>query len=41
MKRDIYDSGQQHVEKAQHFNSKDDMIEVLINDLKAILPCIS
>ncbi len=36
MKRSIFtDSGQQHVEKAQHFNSKDDMIEVLINDLKA------
>ena len=31
----IYDSGQQHVEKAQHFNSKDDMIGVLTSDLKA------
>ncbi|HCZ5544221.1 TPA: UDP-N-acetylmuramoyl-tripeptide--D-alanyl-D-alanine ligase [Staphylococcus aureus] len=31
----IYESGQQHVEKAQHFNSKDDMIEVLTSDLKA------
>ncbi len=36
MKRSIFMiRARQHVEKAQHFNSKDDMIGVLTSDLKA------